>query len=737
MVEFGELRASAAAHHRAGRWQEAEQQYRKILTHSPDQADVRRDLAWLLYQRGDRASAIDQLRRAIADDPSRAIFHSELGVMLRGSGLVDEAVPCFEEAIRLDPGLWQAQFNLGNALQQLGRFDRAVQCYTNVLRLAPDDADVHLNLGVAQKSLGQIDKARASFQRALELRGDFADPWINLGILAKNEGNVPEAVRCYGRALELNPQSAVAYYNLGMAWRAYDHVDAAVDSLRQAVRINPNYVAAHRHLADACAAQGNITEAIAAYGEALRLENDDATRIRCALALPIILESHEQIAQRRSQLQHDLEALAREPLTVKDPLGEIGPPAFALAYHGCNERAFQSQIAGILRRATPQLSYVAPHCARPRQPGDARRIKIGFASMHFRNHTIGKLNAGLIDHLDRDKFQVVVFRGPGCVDAIAQQIAASANHCVTLVFELQAAQAQIAEHELDVLFYTDIGLDGMSYYLAHARLAPLQCVTWGHPLTTGIPTIDTFISSDDLETPGAESHYTEALVRLPRLAVVYFRPEPSTSTKTRRDFGWSDQAHVYACLQAPFKLHPDDDAVFAQILRRDPLGTLVLLEGLSPNWSALLRARFARSIGDVAGRIQFVPQQPPPDFSRLLAAVDVLLDPLHFSGGDTSYQSFAVGTPIVTLPGEFLRSRITYALYRAMGIECCVAHSAEDYVARAVRLGTDEAWRRHVRSQILAANHAIYEDPSGVRALEEFLVGRVELLETKQRPGGR
>ena len=729
MVELGELRASAAEHHRAGRWQEAEHQYRTILAQSPDQAAVRRDLAWLLYQRGDGASAIDQLRRAIADDPSRAIFHSELGVMLRGSQLADEAVPCFEEAIRLDPGLWQAQFNLGNALQQLGRFDRAVQCYTNVLRLAPDDADVCLNLGVAQKSLGQIDKARLSFQRALEIRPDFADPWINLGILAKNEGNVPEAVRCYRRALELNPQSAVAYYNLGLAWRAHDHVDAAVDSFRQAVRINPNYVAAHKHLADACAAQGSITEAVAAYREVLRLENDDSTRIRCALALPIILESHEQIAQRRRQLQHDLEALECEPLTVKDPVGEIGPPAFALAYHGCNETVFQTQIADMLRRATPQLGYVAPHCATPRRPGGARRIKIGFASMHFRRHTIGKLNAGLIGHLDRDKFHVVVFRGSGCTDTMAQQIAASADTCVTLASDLQAAQAQIAEHELDVLFYTDVGLDGMSYYLAHARLAPLQCVTWGHPLTTGIPTIDYFISSDDLESPGAEAHYTEALVRLPRLAVYYFRPELSTSTKTRRDFGWSDQAHVYACLQAPFKLHPDDDEVFAQILRRDPLGTLVLLEGLSPNWSALLRARFSRSIPDVAGRIQFVPQQPPRDFSRLLAVVDVLLDPLQFSGGDTSYQSFAVGTPIVTLPGEFLRSRITYTLYRAMGIECCVAHSAEDYVARAVRLGTDEAWRRQVRAQILAANHAIYEDTTGVRALEEFLIGKIRQVD--------
>jgi protein O-GlcNAc transferase len=214
-------------------------------------------------------------------------------------------------------------------------------------------------------------------------------------------------------------------------------------------------------------------------------------------------------------------------------------------------------------------------------------------------------------------------------------------------------------------------------------------------------------------------------VRLPHLANYYFRPQPSPSTKTRCDFGLSDEAHVYACLQSLFKFHPDDDAVFAQILRRDPQGVLLLLEGQFPNWTALLRTRFRDSMSDVIGRIQFVPQQPPPDFSRLLAEADVLLDPLHFGGGDTSYQSFAVGTPIVTLPGGFLRSRITYALYRAMGISDCIAASVEDYVEVAVRLGTDRQRRDCVRDKILSANHAIYENDAGVRELENFLIEAV------------
>ena len=272
-----------------------------------------------------------------------------------------------------------------------------------------------------------------------------------------------------------------------------------------------------------------------------------------------------------------------------------------------------------------------------------------------------------------------------------------------------------------MLFYTDVGMDSLPCYLAHARLAAVQCVTWGHPLTTGLSTIDYFISSQDLEPRGAEAHYTEKLVKLAHLANYYYRPEPSISGKSRREFGLAKDDHLYVCPQSLFKLHPDDDAVFRQIVERDPLARIVLIEGQQPTWAELLRERLSRTMGKAGERVQFVPRQPQSDFQRLLELADVVLDPLHFGGGNTSYEAFSVGTPIVTLPGSFLRSRITNALYRWMGIEECIADDADDYVARAVRLGTDPLWREQVRTRILREHHKLYANPAGVRELEAFL----------------
>ena len=114
------------------------------------------------------------------------------------------------------------------------------------------------------------------------------------------------------------------------------------------------------------------------------------------------------------------------------------------------------------------------------------------------------------------------------------------------------------------------------------------------------------------------------------------------------------------------------------------------------------------------------------DFVALLAVSDVMLDPLHYSGGNTSLEAFAVGTPIVTWPGAFMRARHTNGFYKLMGLDDCVARDPADYVSIALRLGTDAAWRAAVSRRILAANGVLFDNADTVRAIEDFLVAAVD-----------
>src|SRR5207244_780770 len=153
--------------------------------------------------------------------------------------------------------------------------------------------------------------------------------------------------------------------------------------------------------------------------------------------------------------------------------------------------------------------------------------------------------------------------------------------------------------------------------------------------------------------------YTETLVKLKTLPIYYYQPEsppPDLPPGLRKaDFG--EGAHIYACPQSLFKLHPDFDEILGGILRGDPQGVLHLSWGMAPRWEQLLPQRFAATMPDVVERIRFVPKLNPPEFLSLMAQADVLLDPLHFGGGNTSYEGLALGVPIVTMPSRFLRGR--------------------------------------------------------------------------------
>jgi len=194
------------------------------------------------------------------------------------------------------------------------------------------------------------------------------------------------------------------------------------------------------------------------------------------------------------------------------------------------------------------------------------------------------------------------------------------------------------------------------------------------------------------------------------------------------------EAHIYACPQSLFKLHPEFDDLLGGILRGDPRGTLVLSQGAGPHVTQQLRKRFATTLPDVVDRIHFVAKLKRPDFLSLLAVADVLLDPLHFGGGNTSYEGLAFGVPIVTLPSQFLRGRITFALYQQMQMLDCVARSPLEYVEIALRLGTDDSYRQTIRDKILAAHSVLLENSEGVRELEQFFKGAC--LQSSSPPAG-
>jgi protein O-GlcNAc transferase len=587
---------------------------------------------------------------------------------------------------------------------------------------SPGDPEILHRLGAAAAARGHQADAVRAFAKAAQLKSDWAAPCFGLAAALHALGQEDAAITAYRSALVLEPNHSEAHFQLARLLEKKGHASDAAAHYNAASLHSPDWPEPHLYRGALHEARGEFEDARRAYNRAISLGAPAGFALRRDLQVPIIPVSKASYAEARASYLRALDAHLADPPSIGDPVREAGGNRFFLAYHGLDDRPFQEKQARLMRTACPSLSWTAPHCRAAAPLGAPRRI--GIASRFLHDHSIGRLMVGLLAHLHaRKDCRIYLFHAVTPQDDdLRREIEALADSSTILPGDLQGAREAIAGARLDVLFYPDIGMDPVTYFLAQARLAPVQCATWGHPITTGMPTIDYFLSCDAAEPDGAEAHYSEILVRLGGLPFSYRRPSSPDPLGSRADFDLPEEATIYFLAQNLFKIHPDMDAALAEILRGDPTGLVLLLEGQDRNWGQILRDRFAETIGPDAERIVFRPRQSHENYMRLLALSDVSLDSFPFCGGNTTYQSLAMGTPVVTLPGDYLRGRLSLAIYRHMEMMDCVAADSGDFARIALRLGTDTEFRQTIEKQIEIGNEKIFDDPIFLRDAQDFLL---------------
>jgi protein O-GlcNAc transferase len=638
-----------------------------------------------------------------------------MGRAYKGLGNNHAARSCYRRALLAEPRNPAILTSLGTALYEAGRTDAAIGAYQEALLADPSHAGARASLdqlvGPAPASEGRLADIRQEAQRL------------------RAAGRLEESLALHREALRLAPQAAGIWLSAGLLANELGQQAASLPLFEKAAHLNPTLLPAIE-AARRIAVSAGLFEKARRYSEqAYALRPSDDILIAKALAVPAIRPSVEAISAGRIAYEEGLDRAIAMKLKVTDLRAAQIMGSFFLAYHGENDRRLQCKASTLLTEAAPSVIATAAHCRRAeRRPG---RIRIGFISAYLYSHSIGNTTRGLIAMLSRERFEVTVLRiTPSKRDEFTERMQADADRSLDLDADYLTARGQIASLELDILFYQDIGMEPMSYLLAHSRLARIQCVSFGHPNTTGIASMDYFISNDLFEPEGAQEHYSERLFLLEDLPTLayYFRPEP-VALPARTEFGLRDEDHVYVCPQTLFKLHPEFDVVMGGILSRDRLGIVVLIRGQYEDFTADIKRRFEGSLRGVKERVLFLDAMPTARFMQLLMISDVCLDTLHFNGMNSSLEAFSVGLPIVTLPGRLQRGRHTQAMYRKMGILDCIAPDAAHYVDIAVRLGCDKRYARTIRDRISARNHVLYEDPRVVSEFERFFLHAMRALD--------
>lgn len=547
--------------------------------------------------------------------------------------------------------------------------------------------------------------------------------WVQQALSLQRERRMPEALQLLQQAATARPLAAEIWNHLGNALQDAGRQEEALEQYRRAAIADPKFGPGLQNLGYVLVAQGHTDEGVAFLRQAQQVQPADVNHVLIATALPVVYESVDDVRARRERLANGVQKLVDDDLTI-DTTNTLVPTNFFAAYQGENDRDLHANLGRIYRGVDLCWGRKIEHAG--------SRLRIGFLSAYLRDHTIGRLNLGRVQHLPRKQFEVVVLSVGQHEDEMAQAFRKAADKFVVVPREVARARQIVADQELDILLFTDVGMDALTYTLAFSRMAPIQIATWGHPVTTGSPTMDYFLSSGFLEIPEADAHYTEKLLRLPSLGTYYYQPRLTGPAKKRRDFGLLEAQHLYVCPQTLFKFHPEFDGVLAEILRRDRQGQLILIEGRTANWTRLVKARFGRVMPDVIDRIRWLAPLANQDYLQLLALADVVLDPLHFGGGNSSYEALAVGTPIITLPGKYLRSRISLALYEKLGIAerpgselndlAPIVGDVEEYVDRAISIATDVGKSQRLREELVSRVSQLFEDQGEIEHLANSLL---------------
>jgi predicted O-linked N-acetylglucosamine transferase (SPINDLY family) len=430
------------------------------------------------------------------------------------------------------------------------------------------------------------------------------------------------------------------------------------------------------------------------------------------------------------RVEETLDELAAGDFRLDDPVACWAPFALRLASRDANLRPLQLKAARAFVRAAPSLAAPVASSRRRRRRG---RPRIGFIAAHAVNHAHALLAGGLIERLSPSRFEVVVLRLPHPVDDLVRAIRAigdqrhmeavervpaiAGERTVALPASLAEARAAVAALELDAVVHVDVGSHALTYFLACSRLAPVQCALWGMPFTTGLPAIDFFLSGRGAEPADADGHYSERLVAFENLPTYFRRPALETQ-RSREDLGLDSGVTLYVCPQTPAKFSPESASLLVRVLDADPKGQLVLIGGDRDSSDAL--EGLAATAPD-RGRVRILPRLSRDDYLGLLALADVVLDTTPYCGSVTTHDALALGAPVVTLPGRFLRGRITAACYGQMKLDGPVARDADEYVTTAIELGTNRSSREDLRRRIRERGVALYENDAPVREVEDFL----------------
>jgi protein O-GlcNAc transferase len=732
----------ASAHHNranllreARRRDEAMLSYDEALALQPENYLIHANRASVLYDLNRFEEALTALERAITLRPEYATAHFRKGQVLLDQRKPDAALESFDRALRLQPDDPEFLDGRAKALLDLERIEEALLTQKRALERAPKRVEQYISCGLSFYRLKRIDAALAFFKEAIALKPDLVDPHIHCATIYRELTWYQDAMRHAERAIAIAPDNMDAQLSKAYALNSEGKYQEALPILQALLVKSPEdatlqvgiaHTLGHlgRNAESGAMWKGAIasiaasdTEAVAAVSEGLHRAN----------LLPAIYSHEAELTAARQDLllglkksQALLMDFGKPSDTAKAAFETLAfnTNGFYIAYQQENDREAMRLLSDVLTRMLGVEER--PLREGRRKPG---KIRLGIASEKLYHHNGSSWAYPWLSHLPAD-YEFFTYAFHGIRDETSAKFAELGTHR-RLSFDATHHAKTIAKmraDDLDILMLPDIGMTPSSRILSLHRIAPIQFTAWGHPVTSGSPAIDFYLSSDLMEPGDADAHYSEKLIRLPNLAL-YLKPE--STTPPAKDFPLPDGRVLYGCLQSLFKYLPRYDDILPRIAAELPKALFVFIEGMSPHMTDVTRTRlddaFAKAGLSAADHVLFLRRMSGTEFDALTRRMHVMVDSLGWSGGNTTLAAIEAGIPLITCPGAFMRGRHSYAMFRMMDMPSAIAANTDDFVEKLITLGRSAEARHAMREELHQRKSTLYEDKSLIAALDGFL----------------
>jgi protein O-GlcNAc transferase len=665
-----------------------------------------------LHQSGQLDAAERGYRSILEQAPAHTPSLCNLGVILTKRGQIDEAIRCYSLALAFRPGFTDALYNLGNLHRKRGEEIEAIAQYRACVRADPNHGSAHYNLGTALAALGRFGDAEASFREVLRIEPKSKECTLRLGDLLLRTGRMDEGIRLFREYAADHPDDPRGAYNLGLAVASAGNAAEAVELQHGALKLKPDYPEAHNAMALALELLGRKDDALFHYEKAVQ-------------AKPDFPDAWSNFAVNLSEQGRCDEAIAclRHSLEFRPDAPAIHSNLLLLLNYSSNVPAEQirdEHVAWGRRFTTPVQPRPLPHA-----PHDTeRRLRIGYLSADFRQHTLAEFIGALFNRHDRERFEVYAYSNVLREDDTTAILRGLCDQWRSIreLSDLQAAELMIRDR-IDILIDLGGHTAGNRLIVCAHRPATVQATLFGYPSTTGMEAIDLRITDGVSDPPGVtDSLYTESCLRLPEVPWVYIPPADAPALVPLPAL--SKKAFTFGCMNNPAKISDRCLGAWAKLIQSLPGTRLVLLAGQSQSAQKRLSERFMKA-GILRDRIQLVRRMARPQYFAMYGEIDIALDPFPYNGGVTTGDALWMGVPTLTVAGENYASRQGVMQMLAVGLAEFVAESPEALIPLAkMWLGKRSELarlRETMRERLLASPLA--DAPRYVRALEASLRG--------------